>query len=127
MEVVRKKICFDKLLSHRNGIVPYILKDNEDTSINYVNTISSQSNYNSFPCDFALIDSHVVFDKETGLSYRENIEVSRLRYLDVISWYNEIVYHELDNWIGKNYMEMLVKEGEGKYDHARSNNDVLYG
>lgn len=89
MEVVRKKICFDKLLSHRNGIVPYILKDNEDTSINYVNTISSQSNYNSFPCDFALIDSHVVFDKETGLSYRENIEVSRLRYLDVISWYND--------------------------------------
>jgi DNA-directed RNA polymerase specialized sigma24 family protein len=46
---------------------------------------------------------------------------------NVISWYNEIIYHELDNWIGKNYMELLVTETKGKFDHPVSNNDVLYG
>ncbi|MBO4311131.1 MAG: hypothetical protein J5856_08730 [Lachnospiraceae bacterium] len=46
---------------------------------------------------------------------------------NVISWYNEIVYHELDNWVGKHYMDLLVSEGKGKYENARVNNDVLYG
>ena len=89
METIRKKICTDKLLSHRNGLVPYIKKDDEDTEIKYVSTVSSESNYGSFPCDFTIIDSHMVFDKESGISYRENVEVSRLRYLDVISMYSK--------------------------------------
>ena len=56
------------------------------------------------------------------------MQIGRLDKVEnVIAWYNEIVYHELDNWLGKNYMEMLVTEGKGKYDNARVNNDVLYG
>jgi len=88
MEIIRKKICFDKLLSHRNGIVPYVPKDCDYVGTEYVKTIFSKSNYGSFPCDVALINSKLVSDTETGLSYRENREISRLRYLDVISWYN---------------------------------------
>lgn len=89
MEIIRKKICTDKLLSHRNGIVPYIPKDKDFSGVTYVSTVASESNYGSFPCDFTFIDSHVVFDNETGISYRENNELGRLRYLDVISMYNE--------------------------------------
>lgn len=89
METIRKKICTDKLLSHRNGIVPYIKKDDDNTEINYITTVASDSNYGSFPCDFTFIDSHEAFDKESGISYRENIEISRLRYLNVISMYSK--------------------------------------
>lgn len=88
MEVIRKKICFDKFLSHRNGLMPYVKKDVNDSSIHYVDSVISNGNYGSFPCDFALIDSSMV-DNGLGVSYRKNTEVSRLRYLDVIKWYNQ--------------------------------------
>ena len=46
---------------------------------------------------------------------------------NVISWYNQILYNELDEWVGKNYMNILLKEENGKYDSPKQNNDVLYG
>ena len=93
METIRKKICTDKLLSHRNGLVPYIKKDDEDTEIKYVSTVSSESNYGSFPCDFTIIDSHMVFDKESGISYRENIEISR----NYAAAANVIIFNQITN------------------------------
>ena len=90
METIRKKICFDKLISHRNGITPYISKDTDDIEIKYVTTISSESNYGSFPCDFVLNRSEYYMDTETGLNTRKNTEISRLKYLDVLRWYNDV-------------------------------------
>ena len=87
METIRKKICFDKFLSHRNGLMPYVKKDIDDSSIYYVDSIIASGNYGSFPCDFALIDSSMK-DNGLGATYRQNTELSRLRYLDVIKWYN---------------------------------------
>lgn len=46
---------------------------------------------------------------------------------NVISWYNQIVYNELDDWVGKNYMNILIREENGKYDSPKANVDVLYG
>ncbi|MBR4794927.1 MAG: hypothetical protein IK050_00635 [Lachnospiraceae bacterium] len=55
-------------------------------------------------------------------------QIGRLDKVEnVISWYNEILYHELDNWVGHNYMDLLLTEGRGKFDHPKQNNDVLYG
>ncbi len=46
---------------------------------------------------------------------------------NVISWYNQILYNELDDWVGKNYMNILLQEENGKYDNPKANIDVLYG
>ena len=55
-------------------------------------------------------------------------QIGRLDKVEnVISWYNEILYHELDNWVGKNYMDLLVTESNGKFDHPKQNDMVLYG
>lgn len=90
METIRKKISFNRLISHRNGISPYVSKENDDINIKYVSDITSESNYGSFPCDFALNSSSYYVDGETGLNTRKNTEISRLRYADVMRWYNEI-------------------------------------
>ena len=90
METIRKKICFDRLISHRNGISPYVSKDSDDVNIKYVTDITSDSNYGSFPCDFVLNSSIYYTDPETGLNTRKNDEISRLRYADVLRWYNDV-------------------------------------
>ena len=55
-------------------------------------------------------------------------QIGRLDKVEnVIAWYNEILYHELDNWVGHNFMDLLLTEGRGKFDHPKQNNDVLYG
>ena len=90
METIRKKICFDKLISHRNGISPYVSKGIDDVNVKYVTDITSKSNYGSFPCDFVLNSSIYYTDEETGLNTRKNTEISRLRYSDVLRWYNEV-------------------------------------
>lgn len=87
MEIIRKKICLDKFLSHRNGLMPYVKKDVGDSSIHYVDSAIASGNYGSFPCDFVLVDSSM-YDNGLGVRYRKNTELSRLRYLDVIKWYN---------------------------------------
>lgn len=56
----------------------------------------------------------------TGIIRLEKVE-------KVIEWYNQILYNELDDWVGKHYMELLLKDADGKYDHPVRNNDVLYG
>lgn len=95
METIRKKICVDNFLSHRPGVMPYIKKDSYDNSITYIEGTEDNSNYGNFACDFVLIDSSLVYDSDTGLSYRENTELSRLRYLDILRMYNR--YYEIVN------------------------------
>jgi hypothetical protein len=90
METIRKKICFDRLISHRNGISPYVSKGSNDVNVKYVTDITSESNYGSFPCDFVLNSSIYYTDEETGLNTRKNTEISRLRYADVLRWYNNV-------------------------------------
>lgn len=46
---------------------------------------------------------------------------------NVIHWYNRILYNELDEWVGKHYMNILVKEEGGRFDNPSPNLDVLYG
>lgn len=89
METIRKKICFDKLLSRKNGIMPYIKKDSDDNSINYVVSNASKGNYGSFPCDFVLVKYYPYIDEATNIEIYKKQELYRLRYLDVISWYND--------------------------------------
>lgn len=90
METIRKKICFDRFVSHRNGISPYISKDTDDVSIKYITDVTSDSNYGSFPCDFVLNRSNYDYDSETDLYLRKDTEISRLRYFDVLRWYNNV-------------------------------------
>lgn len=55
-------------------------------------------------------------------------QIGRLDKVEnVIAWYNEILYHELDNWVGHNFLDLLLTEGRGNFDHPKQNNDVLYG
>lgn len=89
METIRKKICLDEFLSHRPGLMPYIKKDDEDQGIQYIDTITSESNYGGFPCDFALISRVKRIDENTGLSVVDEEELSRFRYLDIINGYSE--------------------------------------
>ena len=93
METIRKKICLEPLISRRPGIMPYVKSDIEDMDINYVDTVTTESNYGGFPCDFVLVNSYVETDSFTNLSYRKNIELDRLRYLDIIRMYRE--YNEV--------------------------------
>ena len=88
MEIVRKKICLDEFLSHRQGLVPYIKKNDEDQGIQYINTITSNSNYGGFPCDFALMSRNKKIDENTGLSIFDDKELSRFRYVDIINEYS---------------------------------------
>lgn len=46
---------------------------------------------------------------------------------NVIQWYNRILYNELDDWVAKHYMDLILKEENGKYDKPTPNLDVLYG
>lgn len=90
MEPIRKKICFDDFLSYRDGLMPYNLMDNTDNSIKYAKTPSDYGNYNSFPCDLVITNyTESTTDELTGLPYRNRTELSRLRYMDIIHWYNE--------------------------------------
>jgi hypothetical protein len=73
--------------------MPYVKSDIEDMDINYVDTVTTESNYGGFPCDFVLVNSYVETDSFTNLSYRKNIELDRLRYLDIIRMYRE--YNEV--------------------------------
>ena len=90
METIRKKICFDKSLSHRNGLVPFFEKDSENGDIVYVTGGNTNGNYGNFACDFVLIDAKTIIDGGTGLEYMKKNEISRLRYLDIIRNYNKI-------------------------------------
>lgn len=114
METIRKKVCFDRLVSHRNGISPYVSKDSDDVNIKYVTDITSESNYGSFPCDFVLNNSIYYTDPETGLNTRKSDEISRLRYADVIRWYNDvneiIRKGEFLNRIDYNYENVTFEE-----------------
>lgn len=90
METIRKKICFDKFVSHRNGISPYISKESDDTNVKYVTDVTSDSNYGSFPCDFVINTSTYYTDGDTGLNTRKDTELSRLKYSDALRWYNSV-------------------------------------
>lgn len=55
-------------------------------------------------------------------------KIGRLEKVEnVITWYNQIMYNELDEWVGKNYMDLLLREQSGKFDSPKANMDVLYG
>lgn len=79
MEIIRKRTCLDDLISHRNGLVPYV--DND--IITYVTAGNTNGNFERVVCDFV---------KE----YFDDTEVkpviasgdSRLRYLDIMRMYN---------------------------------------
>ncbi|MCQ2543981.1 MAG: hypothetical protein MJ126_07450 [Lachnospiraceae bacterium] len=54
--------------------------------------------------------------------------ITRLEKVEkVIEWYNQILYNELDAWVAKHYMDLILRDADGKYDNPVRNVDVLYG
>ena len=89
MEVVRKRICFDKSLSHRNGLVPFYEKDSDETEMVYVTGGNENGNYGNFACDFVLISASSKTNPITGLDEMTKVEISRMRHTDIIRNYNK--------------------------------------
>lgn len=90
METIRKKICFDKALSHRNGLAPFYAKESDNPEIVYVTGGNENGNYGNFACDFALVNAISKTNPNTGLDEMEKVELSRLRYTDIIRNYNRL-------------------------------------
>lgn len=121
MEVIRKKICFDRYLSHRDGLMPYYEKDKDDSNIVFVEQGSENGNYGNFTCDFAVLNSETVIDEITGLYTFRITELSRLKYCDIIRKYNEY----------KNVLKNYVIVKKAFYDDTEINyidciNDEIY-
>ena len=90
MEIIRKKICFDKSLSHRNGLVPFYTKGVDNSEMVYVTGGNENGNYGNFACDFVLINAFSKTNPNTGLDEMEKVELSRLRHVDIIRKYNRL-------------------------------------
>ena len=98
MDTTRKQVNIDGILSHRNGIMPYIrVGENE---INFVETISSEGNYGHFVCDFVLV-SGGTYSNGLGVDIRKEAELHRMRYLDIIRRYNFTVRQLSDSVVLK--------------------------
>ena len=90
MDIVRKKICFDKFISHRDGIMPYYKKNGNDSDISYVTEENKDNNYGNFASDYVLINETIRVDELSGLEVIEKNELARMKYADVIKKYNTI-------------------------------------
>lgn len=88
MEIIRKKICFDKSLSHRNGLVPFYEKESENHELKYVTGGDENGNYGSFACDFVLISATTITNGNLNIDEMVKEELSRLRYKDIIRKFN---------------------------------------
>ena len=77
MEIIRKKICFDKSLSHRNGLVPFFEKDGYGDELTYVTGGNENGNYGNFACDFVLISAVTETNENTGIDYIFKKEISK--------------------------------------------------
>lgn len=122
METIRKKICLDEFLSHRPGIMPYIKKDDDNHEIQYVDTITSDSNYGQFPCDFVLMSVTKRADLNTGLNYTDEKELSRLKYIDIINKYSKY-FDKIEN--GKILRKIVFNDEKVEYlDCINSANTV---
>lgn len=86
MDTTRKKINIDSVLSHKNGIMPYISQG--DSDITFVETIGAEGDYGKFVCDFVLVSAYTYTNYDLDISVRKEVEVSRMRFLDINRKYN---------------------------------------
>ena len=78
MDKIIKIISTENSRSRRNGLLPFVRYNDTDTTIQYVFQGSKNGNYGHYVCDFAIYDAE------------SNKEITRLKYLDVLSKYNFI-------------------------------------
>lgn len=88
MEIEKELISVDKCLSHRPGIIPYVEFNGVNSSIFNVDMGSSNGNFGQYVCDFTFREGYYSASNSIGVNVLRSREKSRLRYLDVIRWYN---------------------------------------
>lgn len=92
METVRKSICIDESRSHRNGLLPFVPFDEQDSKICEVSPGLENGNYGQYVCDFvfcsAWTETLSLGEGSKGITIRKEKEVSRLKYLDAMRRYN---------------------------------------
>ena len=77
MDRIEKIINIDNSRSHRSGILPFV-QYGGDGKIKEVTGIDTNGNYGQYVCDFCIYSGGT------------NIEIARLKYLDVLGKYNTI-------------------------------------
>ena len=89
MATIRKTFCIDNSRSHRNGLLPFVpYNEGETDVITYVTPGLTNGNYGQFVCDFGLIKGYV--EEVNGIKINRKFICKRLKYLDVLRWYNFI-------------------------------------
>lgn len=77
MEIIRKNICIDNVRSHISGLLPFVMFNSDDSSIQFVGEGDSNGNYGGFVCDFVYINEDNEIEK-------------RLPYLTVMKDYRKV-------------------------------------
>lgn len=78
MDKIYKTINADNSRSHRTGLLPFV-RFNGCGGIENVTALNIDGNYGEYVCDFC------IFDESDG----KKSEITRMRYLDVLNWYNK--------------------------------------
>lgn len=106
MNGFRKTISIENVKSHYQGILPYIPYSDDDNTIQYV-VGEDNGNFGNFVCDFGKVCTCLCGDTITykhteictsGITEDDNSIEARLRYCDILSWYN-FIQEQLRNGI----------------------------
>jgi hypothetical protein len=84
LERITKTINIDNSRSHRNGLLPFVYYNGNNTSITEVTEHTVKGNYGGYVCDI------VLFKEETIDEEKITKEFKRLKYLDINSKYTFI-------------------------------------
>lgn len=108
MDRIEKIINIDNSRSHRNGLLPFV-QYGGDGKIKEVTAIDTNGNYGQYVCDFCIYSGGT------------NVEVARLKYLDVLRNYYTIQEYLRDAVYVKKTetpIDLISKVEQGKYENC---------